>query len=120
MTNVVTGRSTGIRRGLLIAAAGTLIMGVGMTVVRDAAWILGAGVAVLVVGCVQAAMAARGRAGTRQRTSPAWIGGVAVAFAAVMIAAVRIAGAGHWWVWTVVGALAAVVLVAVALRQGRA
>ncbi|MGV9539015.1 hypothetical protein ACWDR9_35875, partial [Streptosporangium sandarakinum] len=75
MTNVVTGRSAGIRRGLLIAAAGTLIMGVGMTVVRDAAWILGAGVAVLVVGCVQAAMAARGRAGTRRRTSPAWIGG---------------------------------------------
>ncbi|GIH89454.1 hypothetical protein ACFFMN_14345 [Planobispora siamensis] len=120
MTNAVhRGNAAPVRTGLLVAAAGALAMGIGLTVVSGAAWILGMGVAALVAGSVQAAMASRRRTGRRPGVSPAYIGGSAVAFGAVMIGAVRVAAAGHWWIWSVVGALAAAVLVVLALRQGR-
>ncbi|GGP95393.1 hypothetical protein GCM10010140_26780 [Streptosporangium pseudovulgare] len=97
---------------------GALALGAGLTVVGEAAWIWGVGLALLIAGSVRAAMAVR-KAGRRVELPAKYAGGLAAAFFAVMFGAARLTAAGHTWAWAVAGALVAAVLLVAALRRGR-
>ncbi|MFC4057783.1 hypothetical protein ACFOWE_05730 [Planomonospora corallina] len=118
MTTSTETTTAAVRRGLLLAAAGALVLGCGLTVVAHAAWIWGVGLALLIVGSVQAALAVR-KAGRRAELPVKYAGGAAAVFFAVMFGAVRLQEAGHTWAWAAAGALVALVLLVAAVRQGR-
>ncbi|MBG0827800.1 hypothetical protein HS041_08485 [Planomonospora sp. ID67723] len=107
-----------VRRGLFLAAAGALVLGGGLAVVGTAMWIWGVGLALLIVGSVQAVLAVQ-RAGRRVELPAKYAGGLAAVFMVVMVGVVQLVGAGHAWAWAVPGAAVAAVLVIAALRQGR-
>ncbi|GIH75815.1 hypothetical protein Plo01_22440 [Planobispora longispora] len=106
------------RGWLLLAAAGALVLGGGLTVVEDIMWIWGVGLALLIAGSVQAVLAVR-KAGGRVEVPAKYAGALAVAFAAAMFGVVRLVAAGQTWAWAALGGVVALVLVIAALRRGR-